>query len=370
MLFLLDIFTKKKKFHQAVKIIKMTLMITGTESKTSQETFSQASFTTASEFNSSLIMCSTINDCNYECPDNQVDTCHTNTIANVDSIHHTNISGEEEEEEEVETTITNSNSSMKRQQGSLTLSAVEAKKNAKMSQEKMSVSSYLIEQYDQTKLIDNQMCSTCISYNVCSCCNDQSSSTRTDSSFFASLKPAMTNSTVQESTFDRNDLLSSTPMFSETVTSNHGNLYQMRSFFHSTLLSMDTKKSVKKTKSDSMKGLNLLKSCVLAQKTRKNPVKKADSKNYKFKMVSTATGLKLKSEAVAKKPKKVPVAKRRFPRTSSFNSNEDERDMCDLNDFDQLESCNTRQPMAESFLPVGIDKNGFNNLGDFVVWYV
>lgn len=369
MSFLLDIFTKKKKFHQAAKIIKMALMITGTESKTSQETFSQASFTTASEFNSSLIMCSTINDCNYECPDNQVDKCHTNTIANVDSIHHTrNIL----EEEEVETTITNSNSSMKRQQGSLTLSAVEAKKNAKMSQEMISVSSYLIEQYDQSKLIDNQMCSTCISYNVCSCCNKQSSSTRTDSPSFASLKPAMTNSTVQESTFDRNDLLSSTPMFSETVTStsNHGNLYQMRSFFHSTLLSMDTKKTVKKTKSDSMKGLNLLKSCVLAHRTRKNPVKKADSKNYKFKMVSTSAGLKLKSEVVVKKPKKVLVAKRRFPRTSSFNSNEDERDMCDLNDFDQLESSSTRQPMVESFLPASIDKNGFNNLGDFVVWYV
>ncbi len=151
----------------------------------------------------------------------------------------------------------------------------------------------------------------------------------------------------------------------------HGNAWPMANLFHSTLLgSLPRKcarkvvKKTKKQKTESMRGLDLLKSCVLPARTRKGLVKKNEAKNYRFKMVSTAAGLKLKSEVGRERL----VAKKRLPRTSSFNSNGDERDNCNWNDFEHLEQGG--KPMGESFLPAGVDKNGFNNLGDFLVWYV
>ena len=243
----------------------------------------------------------------------------------------------------------------------LGLSSIEVMKKGQSQQQALqSISSYLIEVEDLSKpMVDNNFCNTCSeSFYVCLCCAPANLSSSTA---LSSLKPAMTNSTCQ-SLFERTDILSSTrvPKF---------NKYN-KNILHSTLKNNSNNQIVsnnlpKKNKKEN-KRFELLKNCVFPSRKRMSKVKKQESKNYKFKLISTNTGYKLKNQTKSN-------TRKRFPRTSSFNSNDDERDG-DLTDFyensvPQIESKQS-QVNCESFLPVASDQKAFNNYGDFLVWYV
>lgn len=341
----------------------------------------EETFTFANELNSSLEMFNCLsstanrdllestsasfedvtNKRNELCPYNQDNISITN-IQHLGHNDHKNIKTQQE---------SNKNSTLIMNQTYIvpTCSSVELVKKGQSQQQQQglqSISSYLIEIEDLSKaIVDNNFCNTCCeSYYVCSCCSpaNSSTSTKTNSSeAFTSLKPAMTNSTYQ-SLFDKSDFLSSTPMFSS--------LNKNRNIFHSTLRNKSNNKistaqdQPKSNKKENSKRFELLKNCVFPSRKPFSKVKKQDSnKNYKFKLINTNTGFKLKNQVI-----KSSNPRKRFPRTSSFNSNGEERDCCDLTDFYEISK--PSQVHCESFLPVASGQKAFNNYGDFLVWYV
>lgn len=269
------------------------------------------------------------------CPGNQDDIYHTNINATVNLQSTLNsqlfntYSTETLTTKMMSSTMINS-TGLKRQPANTNLTHIETAKRYQI-ERRGSMSSYLIE-------------------TECSChFNNVSSSTRNDSSVLASLVPAMTNSTgTVNSVFG--DRMSSTKI-GECV-------HAKPSFFHSTLRSTVSKSSTEarcKVRTEA-KVFGLLKGCVWKRSVKKNKSSVEKTKNYRFKMVHG----KLSGDKKATK-------QRRLPRTSSFNSNEDEKD-CDLCDFD-LESEASKGVMAQESFRVESD-SGFNNIGDFFVWYV
>jgi len=283
-------------------------------------------------------LCSTLatSSANLElCPGIQDDICHTNTLP-VFVNNHT-ISSSSSENNSTNQTIATTMLKRHQASSSLATSSIETVKQCQANDKRASLSSYLIEEQD---------CSACQYIN-------------SGSSALTSLKPAMTNSTAVNST-DVESMVEGEFLSSTKLSHRQENRRVVPSFFHSTLRTEENSETacVKKTVSS----FGIFKSCSWKRTSKVSKKKASAEKAYRFKLVQG----KLSNNSR-------PV-KRRFPRTSSFNSNEDERD-CDLNDFDiveeELKSQSKRQcqiaTVNESFRA---DQNGFTNIGDFFVWYV
>ena len=272
-------------------------------------------------------------------------------------------------------------SSLKRQSGvaSLTLSSIEVPMNSKLSSTRISSTSCRLSGSEKSSFTfpltsSTHICSSSSregdSRTVCSCCD----STTTDDNC--------------QSWLEKN-FLSSTPFVQAKPAK------KSAAFKHSTLIRNNTSQIVEKH--ESMNRFSLFKHCVLSNKKKlnkqrnqivskyekiikKKPTPKvAESKQYKFNNIASISGISAINNNNKKRlrVKKEPLVgdykpKRRFPRTSSFNSN-DEVDL-DLEEFNSMHSKEasvkvSNQFVESSFMPPNCNQN-FNNFGDFLVWYV
>ena len=271
-------------------------------------------------------------------------------------------------------------SGLKRQSGvaSLTLSSIEVPMNSKLSSTRISSTSYRLNCSEKSSFTfpltsSTHMCSEVDSRTVCSCCD----STTTDENC--------------QSWLDKN-FLSSTPFEQARPTK------KSATFKHSTLIRNNTSQIVEKH--ESLNRFSLFKNCVLSNKKKLNKqrnqivskyekiikkkptAKAAEPKQYKFNNIASISGISAVNNNNNNNKKRLRVKqeplvsdykpKRRFPRTSSFNSN-DEVDL-DLEEFNSMHSKEasakvSNQFVESSFMPPNCNQN-FNNFGDFLVWYV
>jgi len=294
------------------------------------------------ELNSLLIknsrnLCSTlaISSANFEfCPGIQDDVCHTNTVSTFVTNH--TISSSSSENNSTNQTITTTMLKRHQASSSLATSYIENVKKCGIDDRRGSMSSYLIEEE-----------------------NSSTSQYNSSSSGLGLLKPCITSSTAFIST-EVESLIEGEFLSSTKLSHRQSNRRPGPKFFHSTLRSYkNTEMPCNKKTTPSF---GIFKSCSWKKSTCKKSKKKTiTDKAYKFKLVQGKL-------STAKQNR------RHFPRTSSFNSNEDERD-CDLNDFDLVEEelkiqSNHQCPTGPANDSFRVDQNGFTNIGDFFVWYV
>jgi hypothetical protein len=168
-----------------------------------------------------------------------------------------------------------------------------------------------------------------------------------------------------ESWVNDTNLLSSTPMYPATQTKQNKNT---SSNPFSLLRSCITIKSTAKKQQSIKKEFKIesREACLIATRDP-GQLKSIQTKQLKLKR-----GLKQTTKIQpSKRPRKQVNSGRKYnlPRTSSFNSNSDDMEIgTGFEDFQCL-SNNDNNILFESVLPPKCNQN-FNNLGDFVVWYV